>query len=77
MQGGILYKMELEKFLDQTLVTIDEKRKVDYQKVINKLKQYDELPTEASEELIDKLLKVFYQAIPLKLSDESFEQFHV
>ena len=38
MQGGILYKMELEKFLDQTLVTIDEKRKVDYQKVINKLK---------------------------------------
>ena len=38
MQAGILYKMELEKFLDQTLVTIDEKRKVDYQKVINKLK---------------------------------------
>ena len=45
--------------------------------MINKLRQYDGLPTDASAEFVEKLLKVFYEAIPERMNDKTFGQFHV
>ena len=75
--SSLLYKMEFEKFLEESLASIAAKEKIDLQKMINKIRQYDGLPTDASAEFVEKLLKVFYEAIPERMNDKTFSHFHV